>query len=86
MVVHAGQVSKGGYYLNLGTGEVEDIARSGGILPGAGTATYLRIPAPLMFIVGPLEGLAYVILLLPFMAGTLLYLVFRRAMQNLKPA
>lgn len=60
-----GQMTRGGVYLSLRTGEVVALPREGGELPGRTTVPYVRIPTALGAVLGPLVGLAYVIFL-PF--------------------
>ena len=50
---------KPGIYLELATGEW--LQYKGGLLPGAEGDRYLRIPAPLVILLGPLMGALYVV-------------------------
>jgi len=62
---YGGQMTEGGVYLSLRTGEVIALPVEGGELPGRTAVPYVRIPTALGAVLGPLVGLAYVIFL-PF--------------------
>ncbi len=86
MIFHGGQIIGKGYFLNLGSGKVETISRDGDYLPGNTQVTYIRIPAPLMLVTGPLIGLIYVISFLPFMCITFLYVLCLWGVNKVKAA
>jgi hypothetical protein len=54
---------KGGYYLSMRSFGVEVIGEEGGRLPGGPTARYVSVPFPLLFLVVPLAGLAYLMVM-----------------------
>lgn len=58
-----GQWTKAGTYLGVTGGEWVTIPKGGGVLPGKPEARYLRTPLPLLVVLGPLAGLAYIIFL-----------------------
>lgn len=58
-----GEGARRGAYFKITTGEFVTIAQDGNALPGGREASYLRMPAPLIMILGPFLGLAYVIFL-----------------------
>lgn len=60
---HGGQAVKEGIYLSRFTWKFESIGREGGILPGDKATHYVRVPLPAVMVVGPLTGLAYIIVL-----------------------
>lgn len=66
-----GEDVKRGIYVNRGTGEVINFMAEGGVLPEAGGAEYVRVPAIAMLLFGPLVGLVYV-MFLPFAAFAML--------------
>lgn len=82
MIFHGGRAISEGCFFNLETWKFETISRDGGYLPGGQQVRYIRIPAPLMFVTGPLEGLAYAILLPPFMCVAFFYVLFRWGTRN----
>ncbi len=55
-----GQDVKEGYYLNVASWKFEHIAHGHGKLSGNGKEHYSRVPYPVVMMVGPLTGLAYV--------------------------
>jgi hypothetical protein len=61
---------RGGYYLSTRTWSVEVIGNEGGTLPGPATTKYLSVPFPLLFLVVPIIGLAFLIFL-PFIGFAL---------------
>ncbi len=58
-----GQLTRGGVYISLRSGEFITVPQEGGELPGAASITYVRTPAAIAAILGPIVGLAYVIFL-----------------------
>jgi len=60
---HGGQRVKGGTYWSLSNGEFITIPEEYGVLPGGSELRYLRGPLPMVMVVGPLLGLAYIIFL-----------------------
>jgi hypothetical protein len=53
----------GGYYFSLKTFGVEVIGNEGGTLPGDASVKYVRVPFPVLFLVVPVVGLAFLIFL-----------------------
>jgi hypothetical protein len=62
---------RGGYYLSTRTWTVEVVGNEGGTLPGPATTRYLSVPFPLLFLVVPIIGLAFLVFL-PFIGFALL--------------
>jgi hypothetical protein len=62
---------KSGYYFSASTLGVEVIAEDGGRLPGASTTRYVSVPFPLLFLIIPVVGLAF-LMFLPFVGFALL--------------
>jgi hypothetical protein len=60
-----GQKAEAGIYWNKGSWDLVTLSGKGGVLPGAGTQEYVRIPAVAMLAVAPLMGASYVVFL-PF--------------------
>ncbi|MDO8472569.1 MAG: hypothetical protein Q7T05_01985 [Dehalococcoidia bacterium] len=58
-----GQLTGQGVYVGLRTGEFVTIPKEGGELPGKETVAYIKIPAALAAVLGPILGLTYVIFL-----------------------
>jgi hypothetical protein len=54
---------KRGYYFSTNTLGVEVIGEDGGTLPGPSTTRYVSVPFPLLFVVVPVVGLAFLIFL-----------------------
>ena len=70
---------KGGYYFSTTTLGVEVIGDEGGTLPGPATTRYVSVPFPLLFVVVPVVGLAF-LMFLPFIGFALAgYAIVRRA-------
>jgi hypothetical protein len=61
-----GHKVKKGTYWDFSNGRWQDL-REDGMLPGGEDTTYYRVPTVLLLLVGPIVGLAYVIVL-PFLA------------------
>ncbi len=59
----SGEKAPRGVYLNLSTWELAQLHGETPVLPGAGQAQYLKVPAMLAVIVGPFAGLAFIIFL-----------------------
>lgn len=53
----------GGYYLSTKTFAIEVIGNDGGTLPGPATVKYVAVPFPLLFLVVPVIGLAFLMFL-----------------------
>jgi hypothetical protein len=53
----------GGYYFSINTLGVEVIGEEGGTLPGPSTTRYVSVPFPLLFVVIPVVGLAFLMFL-----------------------
>ncbi len=81
---HGGQVVKGGCYLNFSTWEFESVASEGGILPGNKETKYRRLPLPVVMIVGPLIGLAYIVFSPTIYCLTSAYCLARLVVRKLK--
>jgi hypothetical protein len=60
----------GGYYLSTRSWSVEVIGQEGGTLPGPSSARYVGVPFPLLFVVVPVIGLAF-LMFLPFIGFAL---------------
>jgi hypothetical protein len=69
---------KGGYYFSTNSFAVEVVGEDGGTLPGPATTRYVSVPFPLLFVVIPVVGLAFLIFL-PLIGFALLgYAIARR--------
>jgi hypothetical protein len=68
---------KSGYYFSFSTLGVEVIGEEGGRLPGSATTRYFSIPFPLLFVVVPVVGLAF-LMFLPFIGFALLGVAMAR--------
>jgi hypothetical protein len=66
-----GERVRRGTYLNGKTWELVSVTRNGDPLPASKGVTYYRAPLPLVLLVGPFVGLAFVIFL-PFAVPALL--------------
>jgi hypothetical protein len=64
LINKGGQIADRGTYWDLRIGSRIDIEGEG-VLPGSEKATYIKMPALVMLLVGPIIGLLYAILL-PF--------------------
>ena len=60
---HGGQIVKEGFYLKQTTGEFMQLYGDNLILPGSMEVKYLKVPAAVVVLVGPLTGLAFIIFL-----------------------
>ncbi|HET9552711.1 MAG TPA: hypothetical protein VFP50_07065 [Anaeromyxobacteraceae bacterium] len=60
----------GGYYLSTRSWNVEVVGEQGGTLPGPASAKYVGVPFPLLFVVVPVIGLAF-LMFLPFIGFAL---------------
>jgi hypothetical protein len=76
-----GTTVKKGTYWNLGNGERE-VLGSEGILPGNSRSTYLRAPAIVMVLMGPIVGFFYV-LVLPFIGMAMVLTVAARQVAHM---
>ncbi len=75
----AGEPVKAGTYMNTSTGQFLSFeGPEKAILPVAQTGRYVRVPVGLVFIVGPLMGLAYIIFLPLAGIGSLVMLAVRK--------
>jgi hypothetical protein len=54
---------KSGYYFSTNSLGVEVISEDGGTLPGPATTRYISVPFPLLFVVIPVVGLAFLMFL-----------------------
>lgn len=87
---HGSSWVKVGFYWNLSRWELVTIPKGGGVLPGGDNLRYIRVPFPLVLLLGPLMGALYVVFL-PFIgfamvfgfAGKKLLLFARKALSNL---
>jgi hypothetical protein len=68
---HGSTQVKSGYYFSATTLGVEVIGQDGGALPGASATRYVRVPFPLLFLIIPVVGLAF-LMFLPFVGFALL--------------
>jgi hypothetical protein len=76
-----------GTYVNLSTGEFLVLASERDTLPDGATAKYLKVPIGLVFVAGPMIGLAYILFLPLAGLGSLLMLAVHRVMNGkLSPA
>ena len=62
---------KSGYYFSTSTLAVEVIGEEGGRLPGGASTRYYSVPFPLLFLILPVVGLAF-LMFLPFIGFALL--------------
>lgn len=77
--VGGGETVKGGCYWSLKDGEFVSVPKKGGKLEGGPERKYVRVPMPLVLIIGPILGLAFaiflplsgVLVLVPFVVGKL---------------
>ncbi len=76
-----GTTVKKGTYWNLGNGERE-VLGSEGILPGNSRSTYLKAPAIVMVLMGPVVGFFYV-LILPFIGMAMVLTVVARQVAHM---
>jgi hypothetical protein len=53
----------GGYYLSTKTFAIEVVGNDGGTLPGPSDVKYVAVPFPLLFLVVPVIGLAFLMFL-----------------------
>jgi hypothetical protein len=68
---------KSGYYFSTSTLAVEVIGEDGGRLPGGSTTRYYSVPFPLLFLVIPLVGFAF-LMFLPMIGFALLGVAMAR--------
>jgi hypothetical protein len=74
-----GVIAKGGCYWSMKDGEFVSIPKEGGMLEGGSERKYVKVPVPLVLILGPVMGVAFamflpisgVLVLVPFIAGKL---------------
>ncbi len=77
--VGGGETVKGGCYWSLKDGEFVSVPKEGGKLEGGAERKYIKVPLPLVLIVGPILGLAFaiflplsgILVLVPFLVGKL---------------
>jgi hypothetical protein len=62
---NGGSMVEGGYYWNTGAWEITTVKGAEGKLPGERSATFVRVPLPVLFVVAPAMGGAFA-LFLPF--------------------
>jgi hypothetical protein len=68
----------GGYYWNTGSWKVEVVSNEGGKLAGAASASYVKVPFPVLFVIVPVLG-ALFLMFLPFIGfGLFAYAVAKR--------
>jgi len=87
---HGSRWVKVGFYWNPSRWELVTIPKGGGVLPGGDDLRYVRVPFPLVMLLGPLMGALYVVFL-PFIgfamvfgfAGRKLFLLARKALSTL---
>lgn len=53
---HAEDTVKGGLYWSPGRWQIVAVPKEGGVLPGEAPARYIRVPAVLMLVLGPIMG------------------------------
>jgi len=68
---------KSGYYFSTNSFAVEVVSEDGGTLPGPSTTHYVSVPFPLLFVVIPVVGLAF-LMFLPLIGFALLGLAIVR--------
>ena len=71
---NGGDTVRYGFYWNLREWEAQIVPREGGVLAGAGTVQYLRLPLLALLVIAPLMGAAYAFFL-PFI-GFAMVLMF----------
>jgi hypothetical protein len=81
----AGEIVRGGTYLNLATGQFLSLDQEAAVLPEGGESKFVRVPLALALIFGPLAGLAYIIFL-PLMGIATLFMLATRKAQTQEPA
>ncbi len=62
---------KSGYYFSTSTLGIEVVGEDGGTLPGPATRRYVGVPFPVLFVIVPVVGLAF-LMFLPFIGFALL--------------
>jgi hypothetical protein len=68
----------GGYYWHTRSWEVEVVSSEGGLLKGAPTARYVKVPFPALFVIVPVLG-ALFLMFLPFIGfGLFAYAIAKR--------
>ena len=60
---HGNETVKPGFYWNPAKWEITTIEKKGALLPGGEEVKYRRVPLPLVLLLGPIMGAAYVIFL-----------------------
>jgi hypothetical protein len=78
----AGEIVRGGTYLNLGTGQLLTFDQEAAVLPEGKKTSYVRVPLALVFILGPVFGLAYIIFLPLMGIATLFMLATHKAQEE----
>jgi hypothetical protein len=69
---------KSGYYFSTRSFGIEVVPEGGGTLPGPAEVRYVGVPFPLLFVLAPIVGLAFLVFL-PFIGFALLGVaIFRR--------
>ena len=67
---HGNSKVKSGYYFSTNSLGVELVREDGGTLPGPATTRYISVPFPLLFVIIPVVGLAF-LMFLPFIGFAL---------------
>jgi hypothetical protein len=67
-----------GYYLSTLSWHVQVVPQGGGTLTGPAGGKFLRIPAPVLFVVAPFVGLAFLLAMPVVGCGLLAYALVRR--------
>ena len=68
---HGNSKVKSGYYFSTRSFGIEVVGEDGGTLPGPAEARYLAVPFPILFLLAPVIGLAFLVFL-PFIGFALL--------------
>ncbi len=83
---HGTETVKPGFYWNPTQWEVTTIEKKGAPLPGDEDTRYHRIPLPLILLLGPVMGAAYVIFLPLIGFGLFFGFVGKKALAHLRRA
>jgi hypothetical protein len=67
-----GTAAKSGFYWNLAKWEMTVVPKQGGVLPGGGGDTYLKVPVLGLLVLAPMMGAAYA-MFLPFIGFAMLF-------------
>lgn len=74
----SGAAARSGYYLGLGTLSVALVANDGDRLAGPAGARFVRLPWPLVLVLGPVLSIVFLLLLPAFGLAVMAYGVVRR--------